>query len=69
MFLQQPSVINKRPALMGQRAAALQALPGMGRERGEAVALAMPTVLQVNPAMVASRWRQLGEVRRGEAAD
>ncbi|KAF6265762.1 hypothetical protein COO60DRAFT_1697511 [Scenedesmus sp. NREL 46B-D3] len=58
-----PAILHKRSSLLQQRVAALQALPGLGRQRAVAVAVAFPALLNLQPAVLQDRWRLLQQQR------
>jgi hypothetical protein len=65
MFLRSPSLLNKRPATLAAKASALKALPGLQAGQAAAMMAAMPSLLNLDPQRVASRWQRLQQVRQG----
>jgi hypothetical protein len=66
MFLRSPSLLNKRPDTLAAKAAALRGLPGLQQGQAAAMMAAMPSLLNLDPSRVASRWQRLQQVRQGQ---
>lgn len=62
MFLKNPSLLNKKPSTLASKAAALRALPGMQPGHADAMAAALPSLLNLRPEKLQDRWQQLQQV-------
>jgi hypothetical protein len=58
-FLRQPSLLIKRPELLGGRVAEISGIPGLGDARALRVLCSMPALLNLRAGTVARRWAAL----------
>lgn len=72
MVLRNPSLLNKRPATLAAKAAALRALPGLRPEQAAAAIASLPSLLNLDSQKLRDRWQRLQQVgapARALAAD
>ena len=62
MVLRNPSLLNKRPATLAAKAAALRALPGLRREQAAAAMASLPSLLNLDSQKLRDRWQRLQQV-------
>jgi hypothetical protein len=62
MFLRNPSILNKTPATLAAKAAALRALPGLQPAQAAAAMTVLPSLLNLDPNKLRVRWQQLQQV-------